>query len=439
MVGRGDYMGKVDLTSAYRSVKIHPSDYPYAGLEWTFPGNNTPTYMTDTRLMFGARLSASTFNRITQAVVRIMGDRGWGHNVIVYCDDFFITHPDKQQCRLVMNELMVVLRALGFAINYNKLVGPSTKITFLGVEINSETHTLGLPHKKLQELIEEARTAQNRRSLTKHDLQSLCGKLSWAAQVIYGGRTHLRRLIDATNCLKRPGHRTRLTHDMKLDIQWWMIFAKAHNGRSPILDSNPITPVCIDACLQGGGGYHAGDWFSVAFSEWPGTKELSINYKEVLSLLPATHLWAAQWQNKRVFIYSDNQAAVAIINRGSAKQPMVMQHIREIYWASVQHNFRLKAIYYPGRLNVVADAASRLMFPNGPERLQAALNHTFINPPRAKAPATTWTPRSWTGGWRYSNARRTRTARRELMPPIEECTAASVTRWEPHQCLQQLH
>ena len=383
MVTKGAYMGKVDLTSAYRSVKIHPADYQYAGLQWTYPGAEAPTYMYDTRLMFGARLSASTFNRLTQAVVRIMQARGWEPNIIVYCDDFFITHQDKEKCRQIMNELMSVLRALGFAINYKKVIGPSTEIIFLGVEINSTAHTLGLPQGKLQSLISEAHTAQKKKSLSKHELQSLCGKLSWAAQVIYGGRTHLRRLIDATNGLKRASHRTRITQEIRLDIQWWMMVAKAYNGRSPILDSNPIAPVCIDACLQGGGGYHAGEWFSLAFADWPGTSSLSINYKEVLSLLPATHIWERHWENKRVYVYSDNQAAVAIINRGAAKNPMVMQHLRNIYWSSVKHNYRLKALYYPGKLNVVADAASRLMFPNGPERLQAALNHTFVDHPHA--------------------------------------------------------
>ena len=381
MVKKNGYMGKVDLSSAYRSVRIHPSDYAYAGLQWTYPGHNRPTYMHDTRLMFGARLSASTFNRLTQAVVRIMKTRGRGANVLVYCDDFFITHERKEECRKIMNELMGVLRELGFAINYNKLVAPSTKITFLGVEINTVAHTLALPREKMAELIAEGRRAGARASMTKRELQSICGKLSWAAQVIYGGRTHLRRIIDATTKLARPHHRTRLTQEIRRDIQWWTEVAATHNGCTKILCNEPITPVCIDACLQGGGGYHAGQWYSVAYNQWPGTDQLSINYKEVLALVPACHIWAPLWENKRVYIYSDNQAAVAIINRGAAKEKTVMKYLREIYQSSVTHNYKLKAIYYPGKLNVVADAASRLVLPGGYQRLQAALSGAFINTP----------------------------------------------------------
>ena len=134
-------------------------DYTYVGLQWPYPGHSEPTYMHNTRLMFGARLSASSFNRLTQAVVRIMKLRGRGANVLVYCDDFFVTHKQKEECRAIMNELMGVLRELGFAINYSKLIGPSTKIVFLGVEIDSVAHTLGLPVGKMAELIAEGQRA----------------------------------------------------------------------------------------------------------------------------------------------------------------------------------------------------------------------------------------------------------------------------------------
>ena len=66
-------------------------------------------------------------------------------------------------------------------------------------------------------------------------------------------------------------------------------------------------------------------------------------------------------------------AAVAIINRGSCKQPMVMACLRRIFWLSAVFNFRLRAVYYPGVRNVPADAASRLHEPRGAPRLLSLL------------------------------------------------------------------
>ena len=37
------YSAKIDLRSAYRSVKIHPSNYEFTGLSWQFEGHDEPT------------------------------------------------------------------------------------------------------------------------------------------------------------------------------------------------------------------------------------------------------------------------------------------------------------------------------------------------------------------------------------------------------------
>jgi hypothetical protein len=49
------FMAKVDLKSAYRSVRIHLSSWKMTGLHWTFSNHSSRTYMCDTRLPFGAR------------------------------------------------------------------------------------------------------------------------------------------------------------------------------------------------------------------------------------------------------------------------------------------------------------------------------------------------------------------------------------------------
>ena len=48
------YFAKIDLANAYRSVKIHPSNYKATDLKWRFKGDKNFTYMIDERLPFGA-------------------------------------------------------------------------------------------------------------------------------------------------------------------------------------------------------------------------------------------------------------------------------------------------------------------------------------------------------------------------------------------------
>ena len=38
------FLAKIDLSAAYRSVNIHPSNYAVTWLKWTFAGDTEPTY-----------------------------------------------------------------------------------------------------------------------------------------------------------------------------------------------------------------------------------------------------------------------------------------------------------------------------------------------------------------------------------------------------------
>jgi hypothetical protein len=80
-------------------------------------------------------------------------------------------------------------------------------------------------------------------------------------------------------------------------------------------------------------------------------------------------LGSALGKKKEIFVHIDNQAAVSIVNKGSCHNPIVMQALRNIFWMSAVYNFRLKAVYYPGRFNRVADSISRLHESGGYARL----------------------------------------------------------------------
>ena len=150
--------------------------------------------------------------------------------IVCYLDDFLVVGNTKDQCQQIMTRLMTLLRELGFAINYNKVVGPTTCLTFLGIEINTNTFTLSLPPEKLSALQDELLTTANRRSISKRAPQSLAGKLNWAAQVVYGGWPHRRRIIDRINTLRLPHHKTRITTCMSADLDWWIRFMAVFNG-----------------------------------------------------------------------------------------------------------------------------------------------------------------------------------------------------------------
>ena len=62
-----------------------------------------------------------------------------------------------------------------------------------------------------------------------------------------------------------------------------------------------------------------------------------------------------------MFIHCDNVTACTLINKGTCKDHTVMAALRRIFWYSAVYNFRLRAIYYPGHSNKLADCVSRLL------------------------------------------------------------------------------
>ena len=378
VIKKDSYLAKVDLSNAYRVVKIHPNNFEATGLAWTFTGQVEPTNLVDTRLPFGAKCSPEIFYELTQAVRRIMLSRN-SCDIIAYLDDFLIVGETYNECLASMNDLVVVLRYLGFRINYNKMEMPTKCLTFLGIELNSENLTMSLPQEKITDLNVTLNEMYAKTKVTKRALQSLAGKLNWATQCIFGGRFHLRRILDRIVGLKKPWHRTRVTQDMKRDILWWLSFMQVFNGKMVMVDNRPCAPVCIDACTEGAGAYFNGECvYTNWFTDLPRAKELHINFKEVLALEPAVLKWCTLWQNKKIFVHCDNQAAVAIINKGSCRNPTVMESLRKIFWCSAIYNFRLKAVYYAGKYNQIADAVSRLHEHNSYSHLFNVLSCSYL-------------------------------------------------------------
>jgi len=171
------YMAKLDLQNAYRSVKIHPTNYKATGLKWKFSTDKNFTYMVDTRLPFGASKSPMTFHRITQAVRVIMQQRGY-QTLIVYLDDFLIVGNTFKECQQALHELMRLVRELGFQINYNKIEGPSQDLTFLGLVLNSVNMTIRIPEIKIHETQLLLQTMLSSKKVTKRSIQQVVGKLN---------------------------------------------------------------------------------------------------------------------------------------------------------------------------------------------------------------------------------------------------------------------
>ncbi|XP_057312267.1 uncharacterized protein LOC130653768 [Hydractinia symbiolongicarpus] len=358
----GYFMAKVDLRHAYRSVPVHPSNWPALGLKWKFKGDKNFTYLVDTRLPFGGKSAPGIFHRLTQAVRRMMARRGFSL-MVVYLDDFLVIGSTQAECQLAFKTLCTLLVSLGFELSPSKIVAPCQRLTFLGVVLDTVSLTLSLPAHKLSVLKDVIALFLTRKRAFKKQLQQLAGRLNWACKVVYGGRTFLRRVLDLMNTLPTSASKCRLTLEFHRDMVWWDEFLDTFNGQCDFHDKRPVTALQTDACSSAVGGFYLGDWFySNLLVYSPSLSCLHINFKEALCVVLSAARWASAWRNKTVHVYCDNTAAVSMLNKGTTRNPLMMKFLRQLFWLSATYNFRLKVVHVPDALGMVQALSNDVIY-----------------------------------------------------------------------------
>ena len=220
-VSQGTYMAVTDVASAYRAVPIRASDWKYQGLQWEIDGKHV--YLEDNFLSFGTRVAPFIFSRISDAIARHL--LRLGIPVVNYLDDFIVFRRDYTTCATAQATLHSVLRDLGFHIAYKKVVSPSTKVIYLGVEIDLIMMELRLPEAKLEKLVKKLDFFSCRRRATLRQLQRLAGILSHCSTLIKGGRTFSHRVISMLSCFGNGKRYVTLGKEFHADLAWWKSFA----------------------------------------------------------------------------------------------------------------------------------------------------------------------------------------------------------------------
>ena len=172
------------------------------------------------------------------------------HFCLHYLDDFLIVAPDLETCARDMTIMLNTFADLGLPVAENKLEGPGTCLTFLGIELDAVRLKMRLPREKLLDLQQTMQSWLGRRTCRKKEMESLVGKLSHASKVIQPGKTFLRQLFEVVGGARKSFHHIRLNAATRSDIAWWATFAQAWNGISLIKEYGvEHVDHCGDRCV----------------------------------------------------------------------------------------------------------------------------------------------------------------------------------------------
>lgn len=353
----GWYMAKVDLKAAFRSVNIRDNQHHLTGIKWRFRGSDTYTYMSDTKLPQGARLSPSIFNILSASIRRMMLRRGFA--TFSMLDDFLVVGRTFDECKRALNALIALLRSLGFRINWTKVVDPTTKLVFLGIEIDTVAGVLCLDPVKNEKFCDLLRITLCKKRLSYKQLEKLCGKLNWAAQVVPWGQTHTGPLYQALRKLKQTHHKA-LVASFRETLIWWYQCLNQHNNQRLIWDLRPIVSCSSDSSQQAGGAFCQGDWI---YCNWhndaPAIASQHINIKELAMIYIAVSHWAPNYPGHKFIVQSDNWASVCMVNKGSSRHPTALKLLRNMATVAMKYNISVVATFLPGQLNILSDSISR--------------------------------------------------------------------------------
>ena len=217
-MGRGALLAKVDIQQAYRIVPVHPDDRRLLGVQWE------GEVLVDKVLPFRLRSAPVIFTAIADALQWIVVQRGVSY-VAHYLDDFITMGPPKSSvCQQNLASIMATCSLTGTPLEVSKCEGPSSKITFLGLELDTVRLEIRLPRLKLTRLRSLLWEWEGKRAGRKRDLLSLIGFLHHASKAVCQGRTFLRRLINLSMAY------IRLNVSARSDIRWWSVYAAQWNG-----------------------------------------------------------------------------------------------------------------------------------------------------------------------------------------------------------------
>lgn len=349
----GSYMGKLDYTRMYNQLPLHPAVRKFFAYRWTdgvvhtchrapFGGTSTPAFAN----LLGGGADHLVLQHLTQ------------DESVFVTDDSFIEGDTEATCLSNIQKATAIKTDLGWILNHDKTEGPSQRLTFLGIEIDTVQQTLAIPAERLRVIQVQVTEFLAEPKLTVRDAQSLAGKLQWVATVFPHGRPYIAALYDGTGgrANSQPYH---LTPQGRSDLHWWqgklhslVTAAEAAEGCKAWTSFNfaPV-PEPIHVYSDASGDLNLG-WSliirdTVYHGSWVEPQHTTSTYLELIPLLHLLTIHGAELQGSLLVCHTDNAANAIALNRGSTMADSARDLFRQIYSLACEYNITILGDWCP--------------------------------------------------------------------------------------------
>ena len=384
----------VDITNAFHNIPAG-RDRAYTAAAFESPqGRKILVYDV---LVFGSVSSPTLWGRFAAWLSRSLMATCPNLKVQTYVDDPLITYDEKDpNWKLHLGAGLLWFEVTGFPLKLAK-ADAGSQVTWIGASIETlddlKATKVTIPKEKIEELLKTCETFMSRPVVSRRQLRSFAGALSFVAGVVPHVRPFLASLW-AVVAQANDGQRTsgKLVHTRRIGqaLNWIAAFLRGETCLTRTVRSHrpkSSAMVITDASTHGMGGVLFKDGEPTEFFSLPIPSEFILRFRastgdpkhmalwEALTILIAARLWLVKFPLGAVVkVRADNISALYMVLKCKAKSPDLSVVAREmaIDQARGLYEFTLLSHIY-SKDNVLADALSRLYEPK-PAEFPAALH-----------------------------------------------------------------
>eukprot|EP01029_Cantina_marsupialis_P013418 TRINITY_DN296_c1_g1_i17.p1 TRINITY_DN296_c1_g1~~TRINITY_DN296_c1_g1_i17.p1 ORF type:complete len:634 (+),score=26.85 TRINITY_DN296_c1_g1_i17:1496-3397(+) len=359
LIFEGDFMSKIDITSAYQHCRVLPEDARFLCFE--FEGTS---YMSLV-FPFGMRTSPFLFQRFMR-VMSLYWRKEFGFRFIQYLDDIGMFAESLKHATLMVETIKSQMESLGWLISPKSELKPKQVMTFLGLGIDTKKGVFFVEEEKLNKLVNKMGKLQRLSEVTARDIASVAGKLQSLSLAI-GGTVRLfsrglfaaiKDRIDWDSPLDSRGLSSTL-EDLTFWIRNLTTLPEQKLISSPM--TAPIVTMKTDASDLGYGGslYLGNEVLETAGPLTVNLRGSSSSVRELYGVFKCFQAFKSKIARGSILrILSDSQVAVQGIKFGS-RTDSCQVWTKRIALLALENGIQWIPEWIPRELNVVADKLSR--------------------------------------------------------------------------------
>eukprot|EP00730_Choanoeca_flexa_P006561 TRINITY_DN12175_c5_g1_i1.p1 TRINITY_DN12175_c5_g1~~TRINITY_DN12175_c5_g1_i1.p1 ORF type:complete len:461 (-),score=65.66 TRINITY_DN12175_c5_g1_i1:12-1394(-) len=365
-------LSKFDIKSAYRLLPVWFFDQQLQGFE--FEGR---VYI-DTCLSFGGASAPALFDRfgqVVQDIIQLELDRLCGPGVAMlvrYVDDILMVSVDNITVQAVVC-LRVTAERLGVPLKKAKEDIATTRLTFLGIELDVDSHVMRVPVDKRARVTASIQRAIMDGEIDVKELRKLLGRLQFLQQAVPAIKPFQATLWRMVSARRTKASVNR--HQMRA-LRAWLSALDTNEGIPIGRTIRSDTVHVIETDSSGNMGFGA-VWRAkrvYVHGRWP--KELkarnikehnvsgmtSMAFLELVPVLVVFQQWGPLLRDSHVVIKVDNEGTRISVNKMWSKSQEMCALLVELQTLLIKYSATLECVRIATKDNVLADAASRRKF-----------------------------------------------------------------------------